>query len=226
MKKATLLAILIFLPIGIYAQKRIDSKGIYGKEVTIFSVHMTAGPNYYFGDVERGEMFGDGFKNQVNYFGNLAVGCSPVKYINIRLALVGGALSGKSDTYNFSSFFIEPDICFEAHPITIFAKNDPYFFAGIGLNMSKIASDDLNGFNLNTSASVPIAPIGFGYQYNFDNGIHLGFEMAIRMALMDRVDKNLDAYPYSVNGDIIRGRQSQFLDGYYTFGIKFGYTWF
>lgn len=46
------------------------------------------------------------------------------------------------------------------------------------------------------------------------------------MALMDRVDKNLDAYPYSINGEMMRGKQSKFLDGYYTFGVKFGYTWF
>lgn len=143
MKRITLLVALIIISIGIFAQRRFDHRGIYGREITVFSASLTAGANYYFGDVEEGGMFSSGFKNQVNYFAKAALGYSPAKYINLKIAITGGVLSGKSNIYEFSSFFVEPDLYIEAHPLTIFSKNDLYFFTGIGINMSKIESYDL-----------------------------------------------------------------------------------
>lgn len=206
--------------------KRFNYRGIYGREIDVFSVSLTAGANYYYGDVERNkETFSEKIEDRVRYSAKATFGYSPARYINLKLAVAGGALSGKSENYKFSSFFVEPDIYLQVHPLTVFAKNDIFFYTGIGMNMSKIVSEDLVGHQLNTSSRVPIVPVGFGYQYNFDNGLHVGFELVWRVALIDEVDKNLDAYPYIMENEVIRGTGSKYFDGYYTFGIKFGYAW-
>ena len=226
MKRLWLLLVYISFSICSFSQG-FNSNGLYGaRSQTMIGVGLSGGLDYYFGDVEYNEGIFKGGETQIGYFGQVCFLYAPMSYINLRLNTNCGILRGKSSVYAFSSVFLEPNFCVEYHPLSVFYTNDIYLFAGVGLNISKIDSYDFADFSLSTSAYVPVLPIGLGYQYNFDNGLQLGVELSGRLALMDRADKNLDAYPFTINGEVVRGKQSKFVDGYYGFSLKIGYKWF
>lgn len=226
MKRNIFLFLLLFVSLSVYSQ--ISRRGLYGEiGFRAFSVGVSGGATYYYGDVE---MPTDNFfdkKSQVGYFVEGNFSYSFWEYMSLRFNTIYGQLSGEREGYSFKSDFVEPSLNLEYHPFTVVDRaKDLYLTLGFGSTFSNIRSQDTKIlYEQKTSKIAPVMIVGLGYRYLFDNGLWIGAQLVSRMVLVDNENINLDAYPYSYEGKVERGLQSKFNDGYVMFGLTFGYQW-
>jgi len=209
-----------------------SSNGILG-ETYSQSIIISAGANYYFGDIEKIGIFSKYWRDQVNGFGQIGYVKNVYnETLRFRINLLGGLLNGKRDISNFKTTIFEPDVILEYFPFTI-TKNKIcncnkktvglYLYGGVGLALYSV--------NLHTpikdvkyNSYVPMAALGIGYRFNILSRIELGIEFGYRAALLDELNLSLDGYPYKDNnGYMIGENTSKWNDGYYTIGIIIGY---
>jgi hypothetical protein len=229
MKKYILCVIAVSLSfVGLGAQ--VGSQKVFDKFNT-HTISLSAGASYYFGDVEKGGVFSSNAKNQLNYFvhGNYSFSLSD--NFTIKAGLTQGRLSGSRNYYSFHSMFLEPDLAVEYFPWTMYSEELKfYIFAGGGCTFSRVKFDDkgnpdVAGRFRSLQVYMPVVLLGVGYKYNLNDNIVLGAEFACRLAVMDSFTNNMDGFPFRRNADVVKGGESKFCDGYYSFGITLGYTW-
>jgi hypothetical protein len=195
----------------------------------IFNIMIAGGANYYFGDIEKEGMFSKYATKQMKYYGQLGFSFSIIDYLAIRPNVISGKLSGERNAYAFSSWNIEPDVLLEFYPWTVHREwGSFYIYAGAGCNFGRIDFTYTHNnidYSRKVSTVMPMMPLGAGIKFNLTENLQLGLELGYRFALMDNIDHSLDAYPFMHEDTLIKGGGSQWLDGYYTFGLTFGYCW-
>ncbi|MDR0829151.1 MAG: DUF6089 family protein [Prevotellaceae bacterium] len=219
-----------FLTANVNAQGkwRSGGGGLYDYS-KIFAITLGGGANYYFGDIEKESLFSKYAPKQMQYYGQFSFSFSVMDYLTIRPNIIVDKLSGERNLYAFKSFNIEPDLLFEFYPWTVHRDwGGVYIYIGAGCNFGKIDFDyTLAGvdYNRKVNTVMPMIPLGAGVKFNLTDNLQLGLELGYRFALMDNIDHSLDAYPFMHDGTLMKGAGSQWLDGYYTFGLTFGYCW-
>ncbi|MDR3327306.1 MAG: hypothetical protein LBT04_04155 [Prevotellaceae bacterium] len=229
MKKYIICVIAISL-LFIDLRAQIGTQKIFDQFYT-HTISLSAGPNYYFGDIEKGGFFSKNAKNQINYcvYGNYSISLSD--NFTAKAGLTQGRLSGSRNYYSFHSMFLEPDVAVEYFPWTMYSEDLKfYLFAGAGCTFSKVKFDDkgnpdvANRFR-ELQVYMPVVLVGAGYKHNLNDNVVLGVEFACRLAVMDSFSNNMDGFPFKRDANIVKGGESKFCDGYYSFGITLGYTW-
>jgi hypothetical protein len=226
--KSLLVIVLVINSINLFGQ--VSAKRV-GDKVKSNTISLYTGPNYYFGDVEKGGVFSKNAKNQINYFvqGNLHIGLWD--YFTLRVGLMHGRLSGNRDNYSFRSMYVEPECVFEYYPWSMYSKDKKfYLLGGFGITLSHVNFNDKNNPDemdkyRSLQVYMPTIPLGLGYKYNLNENWVLGAEFGCRFAIMDSMKNNMDGFPFRRKNELIKGGESKFLDGFYTFGITIGYTW-
>lgn len=101
-----------------------------------------------------------------------------------------------------------------------------YGFLGVGMSVSFVNFEDLeNGDKRKFTGVAPMMVFGGGYAIPITDQFYIGLEFGYRIALLDTPNQNLDGYPFYRNNNLIRGIESKWLDGYYTFGLTLAYHW-
>lgn len=227
MKKILLLScVIVFVSTSTFAQRRMNRSGLYGVPENTFSVNLSSGLSYYFGDAERSWMFSQYSSAQTNFYVQSSLSYSFWPYAKLRANIIYAKLSGARASYSFKSGLFEPDFLIEAHPFGISSPMDFYLFTGVGIALSNIDAYDIAyDYRRTLSFSTPVIPLGLGYTYTFGSGFQLGADFGFRFATTDSQTSNLDGFPYTYNYTILRGEASRFIDIYYTLGITVGYLW-
>jgi len=227
--------ILVIIVVSLFCQNVFSQKsrnGIFG-ETYYQSITVSAGANYYFGDIEKIGIFSKYWKDQVNGFGQIGYIRNVYKEtLRFRINLIAGVLNGKRDASNFKTVFVEPNVILEYFPFTI-TKNKfcdclkktvgLYIYGGIGLAFYSV--------NLHTpikdtkyNSYVPMAALGMGYRFDVSTRLELGIELGYNFALLDRLNLSLDGYPYKTSTGVVVGENtSKWNDGFYSIGIMAGY---
>lgn len=225
-KRNFCLLITLFVSISIYAQT--SRSGLYGETgFKAFSIGSSSGITYYYGDVEKATGTFIDKKEQINFFVEGNFSYSFWEYIALKLNIIYGHLSGVRDRYSFKSNFIEPSVNIEYHPFSLLnSTKDFYITLGFGSTFSQIRSHDTQFVDsFKTSKIAPIVIGGLGYRYLFSNGLWVGVQLVNHVVVIDNVNFNLDGYPYAFGGNIVRGSQSKYNDGYLMLGLTLGYQW-
>ncbi len=224
--KRLLVLCLLFVSLNSYSQN-VNKHGLYHVPDHALALNASSGLSYYFGDAEIDWVLSRHSKAQANYFVEASLSYSYWGYFSVRANLIHAKLSGTRASYSFSSTLFEPDIMVEYHPFSLSAEWDLYGFTGFGLVFSSVKAYDIAySFGRDLSFTTPTIPAGLGLKYNFENGFQLGANFAFRFALYDRESNSFDGFPYTYNGNILRGATSRFVDIYYTLGITLGYQWY
>ena len=232
MKSYKKLLVIVFVALfcqNIVAQ---TSNGIYGKTFSQ-SIMVSAGANYYFGDIEKVGIFSKYWSSQVNGFGQIGYVKNVYnETLRLRVNVLGGVLNGEKNSNSFKSIVFEPDVILEYFPFTITKDKlcnclkktlGFYLYGGVGLALYSVelnASGQLVKYN----SYAPMGALGGGYRFTIASRFELGIELGYRMALVDKLNVSLDGYPYQRSGfDIPGANSSNWNDGFYTFGITAGY---
>jgi len=229
-KKLLIINFILLSGKNTFAQSR---HGIYGEELSQ-SIMISAGANYYFGDIEKVGIFSKYWINQINVFGQIGYEKNIYrKILRLRINLLGGILNGKKDQYSFKTLVLEPDLLLEYFPFTI-TKNKMcncdkkalglYMYGGAGLSLYTV---NFNTYNkkIKYNSYAPMVALGVGYRFNITQRFELGLELGYRLALLaNAADVSLDGYPFTNDdGSIVSKNASSWNDGFYTFGITAGY---
>ena len=232
MKSYKKLLIITFVALfcqNIFAQTR---NGIYGKTFSQ-SIMVSAGANYYFGDIEKSGIFSKDWGNQVSGFGQIAYVRNVYKEtLRLRVNVLGGMLNGEKNVSSFKNTFFEPDAILEYFPFTITKDKlcnclkrtlGFYIYGGAGLALYSVKLNVADK-EIKYNSYVPMAALGGGYRFTIASRFELGIELGYRMALVDKLNVSLDGYPYRRDADYISGEDSsKWNDGFYTIGITAGY---
>jgi len=232
MKSSKKFLVVVFVSLfcqNMFAQSR---NGIFG-ETFSQSIMVSTGANYYFGDIEKAGIFSIYWKSQVNVFGQIGYVKNIYKEtLRFRLNMIGGMLNGEKNDHSFKNLFFEPEVILEYFPFTI--TNDKlcdclkktvglYLYGGIGLSFYAVTLNTPTKL-IKYNSYVPMAALGGGYRFNVTSRVELGIELGYRFALVDKLNISLDGYPYrNDNGEIVGKNNSNWNDGFYTFGITAGY---
>ncbi|MDR1653449.1 MAG: hypothetical protein LBS01_07380 [Prevotellaceae bacterium] len=218
---------------NIFAQsdlKDLGRNGLLGETIPN-SIVISAGGNYYFGDIERTSLFAKDFDNHVNWYGQIGYRRTMfTEHLKIKAAALVGELKGDKEGYAFKTTIIEPDLILEYYPIAKKAHRCDcskkivglYLYGGAGIAFSKIALDvEKDNETLHTTTITPLCAFGAGYRQSISANLQLGFEFGYRFVIGgDAVKFNLDGYPI-VPGNI---KSSKWQDGFYTLGITAAYN--
>ena len=223
------ISVLLFCQ-NIFAQSA--RSGLYG-ETFSQSIMVSAGANYYFGDIEKVGFFSQYWASQVNGFGQAAYIRNVYKEtLRLRVNALVGVLNGEKNVSSFKNLIFEPDIILEYFPFT-YTKDKLcnclkktiglYFYGGAGLALYSVelnVADKTVKYN----SYCPMVALGGGYRFKVTPRLELGIELGYRMALVDKVNVSLDGYPYIRDDFSAPGTNtSKWNDGFYTFGLTAGY---
>jgi len=232
MKILNKILILIFVFLfcqNVFSQSR---NGLIG-EPPAQSIIISAGANYFFGDIEKSSIFSKYWKEQVSGLGQIGYVRNVLKdNLRLRMNLLGGLLVGQRNVYNFKNIIFEPDVILEYFPFTITRNKicscvkqnlGLFLYGGFGLSLySGRFSTPIKDYKYNSFS--PMAALGMGYRFEIVPKVELGIELGFRIALLNRVNLSLDGYPYKDdNGNIINKNASKWSNGFYIFGIVAGY---
>jgi len=228
-KKLLFITTILLISSNIFAQSR---NGILG-EIHSQSIMISAGANYYFGDIEKVGIFSKYWKSQVNGFGQIGyVRNIYGETLRFRVNLLAGMLNGEKDNHSFKNLLFEPDAMLEYFPFTITKDKmcnclkktlGLYLYGGAGLALYSVHLITPNK-EIKYNSFAPMVALGAGYRFEITSRFELGLELGYRFALTDKVNISLDGYPYRNDyGVIVGGETSNWNDGFYTVGIIAGY---
>ncbi len=205
---------------GLISSQRYDAGGYF-----IFS----AGPAYCSADT-YGPLFDKSILNGNNWSTSISFKQVFPENFGYRINLIYGNYTGAdtktkyhSPFYSYASDILE--LTFRAEYTLRFGEkfrlqtpNSIYAFLGIGALSANVSNPSVANFTV-LKTDVPssisgILPVGFGYQYEFRNGLTIGAEAGIQYAFSD----DLDGYNPPTN--------SKFNDVLANFSITIGYKIF
>ncbi|MDR1544481.1 MAG: hypothetical protein LBS50_08775 [Prevotellaceae bacterium] len=210
--------------------KNTGRNGLIG-EARPNSIVVSAGGNYYFGDIERTGMFSKNFANYVNWYGQIGYRRTFfTEHLKIKTVALVGALRGEKEGYDLKTKIFEPDLIFEYYPFRKKAKkcNCPdeiigiYLYGGVGVAFSKIVLD-VQKYNqvFHKTTIAPMCALGIGYRKYISANWQLGFELGYRFVIgVDTIKFSLDGFPIIPENT----KWSKWRDGFYTFGITVAYN--
>ncbi len=246
----TILMVLLLAVQPVSANKvfknKMNHKGLYSHS-NIYEEHAVSvygGLGYYYGDIDHpGIAFKDGWidKNmcwgaQISYHWR-PQGWNP--HINWRFSGYVGQLRGDNSDLRpinyrkFDSWLGELTAVIEYYPARKGKMGGFYLFGGAGVAYSYLNYDfNMGGTEMgvtqykgNRSCFVPLVHLGLGYNIRMGNHFRLGIEASAHQAVVDIPTINLDGYPFRTDNDNMIGKQSKWLDGWFSAGIRLMYRW-
>lgn len=203
------------------AHGRFDRHGIYDGFNDNHHITIGANADYYFGDLETKALFAS---SQLAGSFNLGYRYQFSQYAAVGINFIGGMLRG-DDTYryHFQSLYESTELLYTCFPIPGIGL---YLSTGASLMVSSVdfsgkSSTGISYANKEISLS-PMIPIYVGYLFNIGDHSRLGFQFSYHTTLMDTPNKTLDGYPFKdKEGNIIGEKDSQNIDSYFSFGIRY-----
>ncbi|MBQ9439301.1 MAG: hypothetical protein IJU35_01690 [Paludibacteraceae bacterium] len=228
-------------------RQRMNHKGLYSS--TSFTeehgVSVYGGIGYYYGDIDHpGIAFKDGWIERNMCWGVQASyhwrpkGWNP--HINWRFSGYVGRLSGDNKDLrpinyrSFDSWIGELSAVIEYYPSKKVKLGGFFLFGGAGVvyshlnydfNFFKHGGPAVDNYQGERNCFVPVLLVGLGYNIRMGKHFRLGFEVSGHQALVDIPAINLDGYPFIGNNDFYIGKQSKWLDGWFSAGVRLVYRW-
>lgn len=227
-------------------KSKMNHKGLYSHS-NIYEEHAVSvygGLGYYYGDIDHpGIAFKDGWIDKNMCWGaQFSYHWRPRnwnKHINWRFSAYVGQLQGDNSDLRpanyrkFDSWLGELSAAIEYYPAKKGKMGGFYLFGGAAVAYSYLnydfnfftTNDAIKQYKGNRSCFVPLIYAGLGYNIRMGKHFRLGLEVSAHQAVVDIPSINLDAYPFRGDNDFIVGKQSKWLDGWFSAGLRLMYRW-
>lgn len=214
MKRLLITIVLISLGINLLTAQR--RNGLISRRIdTEGFLSLSVGPAYCAGDqfgsiFEKSFLDGNNFSTSLgfrqmfpgnfgykanftygNYFGSDGLKQHSVGFLSFNSSVLEFTLRGEYAPFNFGPRFRRD------------TPNSIYFFLGGGIASANVTSKSIN-YPVDVAKTLTaVIPVGFGYQYDFNNGFLVGAEFGWQFAFSDYMDGYHPPIPNSKSNDIL-----------------------